>query len=323
MQRRSATGVIALAVAAGGISALLYLAVVAGGFGAVLLGYLAPLPLFLAGLSAGATAAALAAMIGAMLTAGLSGSDVAPLTFLGTAALPAVLVAAAALRSRTGDDGETRWSPPGDALMVLTATALGAFALAVVVAAGVDGGLEAVVRRALETVLAGLADMGGASLPADGPMLQDGGWLTSALPGFVAVSWMLMAVVNAVLAQGALTRFGRNLRPAMRFADLSAPRGVSVGFGAALAGAMLLPAPLGFWAVNVALILAVPLLFAGLAVAHAVAERRSAPAALLVAFYVFLFIFGWPIALMVGLGVIETWMGLSRRLRAGRPGQED
>jgi hypothetical protein len=325
MDRNAMSNVVAFAALAGGSAALLYLAVTGGGAAGVVLGYLAPLPLFLTGLWAGATAAALAGMIGAILTAALTGSDLAPLAFLATAALPAVLTAATALRetAETGDDAaESRWGRPGQTLTALVGVAAAGFFLAVLFAAGEEGGLKGATSRALTSVLKQLSELGQA--PGSEALSGDAAlWLAPALPGLVAVSWMLMSVVNGVLAQGVLARFGLNRRPSMRFADLTLPRRLSAAFGAAAAAALFLPDPLGFWGVNIALILATPLVFAGLATAHAFAEGRAARPALLVAFYVFLFIFGWPIALLVGLGVIETWTGLSRRLRARRLGRED
>lgn len=324
MNRNSLSGVVAMAALAGGLSALLYLAVAAGGLAAAALGYVAPLPLFAVGLWSGATAAGLAGVIGAMLVVFGTGSDLAPLTFIATAAFPAALIAAAAMRETADADGAAAqaWGSPGSALMALAVSAATAFVLASLLAAGQPGGLEGVLSRALDTVLAQLQELG----QTPGGVERLGGetsWMTPALPGMIAVSWMLMSVVNGALAQGLLTRFGLNRRPGMRLAALALPRWVPAVFGACVAGALLVPDPFGFWATNLALILAAPLAFAGLAVVHAFAEGRSARPALLVAFYVFLFIFGWPIALMVGLGVIETWTGLSRRLRARRTGRED
>lgn len=324
MNRNSLTGVVAMAAMAGGLSALMYLTVAAGGMAAVALGYVAPLPLFAVGLWSGATAAGLAGMIGAILVVLGTGSDIAPLTFIATAAFPAALISAAALReSASGAEGEGQaWGDPGGVLMALFVSAAVGFVLASLLAAGQPGGLEGVLGRALDTILAQLDELG----QTPGGVTRMGGeasWMTPALPGLIAVSWMLMSVVNGALAQGALTRFGLNRRPGMRLAELALPRWVPAAFGGCLAVGVLAPDPFGFWAVNLALMLAFALAFAGLAVVHAFAEGRSARPALLVAFYVFLFIFGWPIALLVGLGVIETWTGLSRRLRARRSDRED
>ena len=249
------------------------------------------------------------------------------MAFLATAAIPAVLVSATALRETAGDGdgGEADFvqGRPGDALMALAAVAAVSFIVAAVLASGEEGGLKGLLGRALASALAQLAGLGRSPGPEFGSLGSDAMWMTPALPGIVAASWMLMTVVNGALAQGVLLRFRLNRRPSMRFADLALPRWVPAAFGAAGGGALLLPDPLGFWAINCALILGTPLIFAGLAVAHAFAESRSARPALLVAFYVFLFVFGWPIALLVGLGVIETWTGLSRRLRARWKGRED
>lgn len=323
MNRNTMSGVVAMAALAGAVSALLYLTVAAGGVAAVALGYVAPLPLFAVGLWSGATAAGLAGMLGAIMVVLGTGSDLAPLTYLATAAFPAALVSAAALRETGGDGVESQArGGPATALMALVLAAVVGFALASLLAAGQPGGLEGVLSRALETILAQLDELG----QTPGGMASLGGdtsWLAPALPGMIAVSWMLMSVVNGVLAQGLLTRFGCNRRPGMRLAELVLPRWVPAAFGVAVAVALLVPDPFGFWGISLGLILATPLIFAGLAVVHAFAEGRSARPALLVAFYVFLFIFGWPIALLVGLGVIETWTGLSRRLRARRLGRED
>jgi uncharacterized protein YybS (DUF2232 family) len=60
--------------------------------------------------------------------------------------------------------------------------------------------------------------------------------------------------------------------------------------------------------------LAVPFCLAGLAVIHALARRLSRPAIPLVTFYVLVGVFGWPLLLVALLGVLESSLGLRRRL---------
>jgi hypothetical protein len=148
-------------------------------------------------------------------------------------------------------------------------------------------------------------------------------WIAPALPGFVVISWLTMTIVNGALAQGVLMRFGRNRRPPMRLDDIDLPRWSAPAFVALVAGASVAPDPVGFAALNMALILAVPMAFAGLSVVHAAARSRSARMPILIGFYMCLFLFGWPIVLVVGLGMIEQWMGLRRRFRPASPHQED
>jgi len=142
-------------------------------------------------------------------------------------------------------------------------------------------------------------------------------------PGMVVVSWLTMAIVNAALAQGVLMRFGHNLRPAMRVAQVELPHWMPI----LLASAGLLAlvggnSQLSYLALNVVVVLLVPFFFAGLAVIHAFAGGRQARTLLLVVFYFFLLVSGWPIALVIGLGVIEQWAGLRRRFARTGPDQE-
>lgn len=309
---------LAAAFVGGIISALFYLPVLfGGGLGALILGYLAPFPLLVAGLSLGSTAAAIGGAVGTVLVFAGSGSVLVAAAYAVTGALPAWVIARQALLGRPGPDGSIEWYPPGHLLMVLTGLGLAAFGAAVLLTLDQPDGLDGVVREALgrmsEEVLPGGGD------PASGP---EAFWMAAAIPGIVVISWLLMTIINAALAQGVLMRFGRNRRPAMRLSAVDLPPWLVVAFALSVTAAMVVPGTVGFLVLNVALILAVPFAFAGLSVVHAFARHRSARTPTLVGFYIFLVLFGWPIVLMVGLGVIEQWLGLRRRWAAA-PAEED
>lgn len=308
----------ALVAAVGGgiVSALFHLSVLFGGMGALILGYLAPFPLFLVGLWLGAGAAAIAGAVGAAVTLAVSGSLLVSGSFVITGALPVAVVVRQALLARSRSDGSLEWYPPGLLVTVLTGIGVAGFLAALLLASGEPGGLEGLVRAVLGGIAAQLA-------PPDVEVPGgDAFWIAPALPGLVAVSWLLMTVVNGTLAQGVLMRFGRNRRPGMRLVELVLPPWLAPAFAAASALALLVEGTFGFVALNVALILSVPFLFAGLAVVHAFARRRPARVPVLVGFYMFLVLFGWPVVVVIGLGVIEQWMGLRRRWSSG-PRQED
>ncbi|NYZ11979.1 DUF2232 domain-containing protein [Azospirillum sp. RWY-5-1] len=309
----------ALAAAVGGgfASALFYLSVLFGGFGALILGYLTPLPLLAAGLSLGLTAALVGSVAGAVMVLGVSGSLTITGAYALTAAVPAVFTVRQALLARPRADGGLEWYPPGMLLTGLTGLGILGFVGAVALAVGEPGGLEGVVRRAL-------GDMAAQFAPPDAEPSADTDhlWIAPALPGFVVVSWMFMTIINGTLAQGVLMRFGRNRRPGMRITELELPRWLGPVYGTVVAMALAIPGDVGFLALNLGLILSVPFAFAGLSVVHAYARARSTRTAILVAFYMFLVLFGWPVVVLVGLGMIEQWMGLRRRWTTG-PRQED
>lgn len=309
---------LAAAIGVGVVSAMFYLSVLFGGVGALILGYLAPLPLFLAGLWLGSTAAIIAGAAGTVAVLAVSSSLLVALAYLVTGAFPVILVVRQALLARTAASGSIEWYPPGRLLMGLVGMGLAALLGAAVLTLDQPGGLEGAVRE----TLARMADQIFATQGQQAPDPQDF-WMAEVLPGLAVISWLTMTIVNAALAQGALMRFNRNRRPPMRLVDLELPAWLAPAFlGAVLVGAAA-PDPVSFLAVNTALVLALPFAFVGLSVVHAAARGRSAKVPVLIGFYMFLFLFGWPIVLMVGLGMIEQWIGLRRRFRTAGPDQED
>jgi len=308
---------LAAALGGGAISAVLYVSVIFAGVGALILGYLAPLPLFLVGLWFGFAATALAGAAGAGVVLIATGSVVGMGGYVLTGAVPAAFVVRQALLARQTESGDVEWYPPGLLLLGLTGFGIAAFFVAVVLALGEPGGLEGMVRRTLQGMARQLA------APGAEPPPPDAFWLAPVLPGLVVVSWLTMTIVNGALAQGLLMRFGRNRRPPMRLADMELPGWVVLAFAGMVAAATVLPGGIGFLALNVALVLSLPFGLAGLSVVHAFASRQTAKVALLVGFYLFLFLFGWPILFLIGLGVIEQWIGLRRRWARVGPDQED
>jgi hypothetical protein len=300
------------AAAAGGlISALLYLLVATGGMGGLMLGYLAPLPIFAAGFGLGRNAVAMAAVVGAAGTAVLSGSGFTVLAYALTVALPVVVTVRSAILVRTGEDGKPEWFPPGRLLVRQAGLAIAGLLAAAVLASGEPDGLEGVLRAAL-------SELGRVLAQADTGLDQELAivWVSSIVPGLTGVSWLVMMAVNGLLAQGVLTRLKLAIRPTPCLRDIELPRWTDIAFAVCVAGAFL-PDPFGFVALNAALILGSLFGFTGLATVHAYARSRPSRPVLLGAFYAVVILLGWPILLVIGLGLIEQWMGLRRRWSVG------
>ena len=224
------------------------------------------------------------------------------------------------LLARTAPDGTLEWYPPGLLLVVLTGLGLVGLLLAALLTLGDPGGLEGSVRQFLSIAF---GDAAAGTAGAEEPLSELIDGFAQVFPGMVVVSWLTMAIINAALAQGVLMRFGRNLRPAMRVAEVELPNWTPMLLAAAGVLALLGgEGQLGYLALNAAIVLLVPFFFAGLAVVHAFAGGRQARTLLLMVFYFFLLVSGWPIAMVVGLGVIEQWAGLRRRFSRTGPDQE-
>jgi hypothetical protein len=302
---------IAIAVAGGAASALLVLALtVVGWNGAVVVTLLTPLPLLVAGLSLGLPGAAIAAVSGALiLTLALGG--IAPgATLLLAYGVPAALIGRQALLNRRGADGRVEWYPPAGVLLWIVGYGLAGLLLALGLAAGREGGLEAAVAEHLtESAQAMPPGMSGA--------FRDAGveQLARVVPGLAVVMWSLQMLVNLWLAQGLLGRFGGKVRPRFDIAEIDMPGWLAVALAAASVVAAAAPGLLGFLALNVALALGFCFFMAGLAVIHAAVRAKPFKPLALAAVYLSLLL-SWPALLITGLGVVEQWAGFRRRALA-------
>lgn len=295
----------AAGAACGALAGCLYLAVSLGKPGALVLVYLTQLPLFVAGLWLGTTAAAIAGATGSLVLFGSRDLFVAAL-FAGLNAIPVVLLVRQALLARRRPDGGFAWYPPGRLAAWLTGLGLAGLGAAVLFLGGPEG-----LQQTLRGIVAeALGRMASEPVPNQSQIVEG---LASIVPGVVAASWMVTTCANGVLAQGLLARFGMNWRPSPDIAALALPLWVPAALGLA-AAATLVPGGLRFVGINALIALAVPLCLAGLAVLHTAVRRLAQPAMALVFFYTVAVLFGWPFLVVAVLGLLESWLGLRRRL---------
>ncbi len=325
---------LAAAIASGLVAALLYLSVLTGSLGALILVYLVQLPLFAAGLSLG-TKAVLFAGGTATLVTGLMGGALSALLFFLAEALPAMLIVGQALRWREDESGTIAWSPPGHLVLWLAGIGVVALIAAALWLSGMPEGFRGTVRGFLAGQLDDLLGAGAAPGATAGaasgavPGATSGAksrtavlaeTLSAFFPAMAAGSWLVMTTINGVLAQGALARFGLALRPAPDIATLTLPGWAAALLAGALLVAIVAPGDLGYLGGNLVPVLAIPYVFAGLAVLHAVARRYAGRIFLLIPAYLTLLL-GWPVLLVAACGMIDQWFGLRQRFAASLPRQ--
>jgi Predicted membrane protein (DUF2232) len=302
-------GTAGVAALCGALAAGPYLLSLSGSSSSLILVYLAQLPLFLAGLWGGVNAAALAGLAASVIL--LAASNIMAVgLFAALNVVPVVLLVRQALLARPAAEGTTEWYPPGLLTAWLTGLGLAGIVGGVLLLGGPDR-VQASVREALAPALDRLFEQ-------DAPERQDlADLLAMIIPGIVAVSWMVMTVTNGMLAQGLLARFGWSWRPSPDLAALTLPLWVPAILLVAAAATAL--SGIGrFLGVNVLIALSVPFCLAGLAVLHAMARRLPRPAVLLAGFYVLAGLFGWPLLIAMFLGLLDSAVGVRRRLPALR-----
>ena len=303
MGRVGAAGVAALC---GALAACPYLPPLRGTPGSLILVYLSQLPLFIGGLWGGVTVAALAGLTALLMLLATS-NIMTVFMFAALNVTPVLLLVRQALLARTGNDGVIEWYPPGLLAAWLTGLGLTAVIVAFLLLGG-PAGTQAAVHEMLAPALDRLFDE---AAPGRDELAS---LLAMIMPGVVAGSWMVMTLTNGSLAQGLLTRLGAGWRPSPALAALALPTWLVVLLLLAMA-ATAFGGTMRFLGVNVIIILTVPFCLAGLAVLHTIARRFSRPAVPLVGVYVLAGLLGWPLLLIIFLGLLDTSFGLRRHMR--------
>jgi hypothetical protein len=287
-------------------SAFLQLSLATGGLS--LFAYFVQLPIAFTGLTLGAPHAAVASLAAGTLVL-VAGGWIAALIFLMVQAAPSVILAHFALLWRQGADARIEWYPVGHAVAAMACYVLAVTAVGLITAEWLSDDLDGLLLATLQAMVTTFS--GAALVFADATAPA---WL-SLLSGLVAASWILMSGINGWLAQQLAERSGMARRPTPPMAAFEVPgyvRWLVVGGGliALFADGLLLH--LAATAAIGALLL---YLLQGLAVVHALQAWRGWPRLTLVAFYLTLLVFTWPLVLpIIALGLAEDVTRLRDRM---------
>ncbi len=305
-----------IGIGAGAAAALLFASVTSGSWLSIVLFYLAPLPILIAGLGWSHWAAIVAALSGALAVGAVFGS-VLFFAFLAGAGIPAWWLSYLTMLARPGMAGGNgsaapalEWYPPGR----LVAWAAVLAALVVVVAIPNFGTDAESFRLGLHQALTRMFQIEGNT---PGAISTDKlvGFLVIAIPPAAAVLATITNILNLWLAARIVKFSGLLKRPWPDLAAIAFPRSML----AALAVAMAVSFAGGLIGV-VAGVLSASLMMAygalGFAVLHAVTRGINSRPFLLGGIYASVAVFGWPILALCLIGVTETAFDL--RARAAR-----
>lgn len=308
---------IVIGIAAGIATALLFASVASGSAFAILLFYLAPLPIMIAAIGWSHLAGLIAALVAAGgLAAGLGG--VFFVAFLIGVGLPAWWLGYLALLARPGATGapdDLEWYPPGR--IVVWAAILGALVVfAAIPNIGLDAeSFRAGLRRAFERMLRAQTGTA-AGAPLRLPGLSDPNrlldLLVAVIPPTAAVLSTLTSIVNLWLAARIVKVSGRLKRPWPDLSAMTFPPFAPILLGFAVAGTFL-PDLAGIAAGILAASLLLAYALLGLAVLHFVTAGVGGRSAMLTGVYLAIGLLGWPILALSLLGLADTVFGLRAR----------
>jgi hypothetical protein len=287
---------------AGAAAALLFASVASGSIAAVILFYLAPLPIAIAALGWGHLSGLIAAAVATTVVAVLSGIFFLAVPVIAFGAWWLGYLALLARPASNGGGGALEWYPPGR--LVLWAALLGTLVVAAAVPNfGTDQeSLQAALRKTYERIL------------RDQALIDV---LVVAVPPAAAVFSTITNLFNVWLAARIVRISGRLPRPWPDLAALSLPP-LSAGLLAAAIAGSFLPDLVGvlFGAFAASLLMAFAVL--GFAVLHAITRGMGSRAIILAGVYGLTIVFGWPVLAMSLLGLAEIVLNIRGRVARKR-----
>ena len=312
-----------IGIIAGLAAAALYATVITGAAVALILFYIAPLPLFIAGLGWGAVSAVAGGIAG---TVALSAAVDFRLggVFAITVALAPVVLSHLALKSRPlpAEEGQAspgvEWYPEGR-LVIWTA---GLAVILVTATLFVTGTGPAQLRELLGEMMQRIMDIQGTAGVPENPELQ------SRMKDFVDVAalfvpaisasvWIAATLLNMALASKVLTASGRNVRDWAPFRNLTLPAGTEYAFVISIACAFLLTGTFGLVAKTATLALLTAIGILGLATIHFLVKDLPTRVMMLTALYALLFVFpGIGVLPVLAIAFGELIFGLRARKQA-------
>ena len=304
-------------------SAGTFLAMSLGSIGALMLTYIAPLPLFILGLAKGGSAVGASGAIASM-TIALASNPTNALIYLLACALPVSILCEKATQSRkiSGVSGHPsiEWYPPGPLCMWLIATPTITIMAMFCYFQIYHDGLEASVTEQVENVI-GLyrsiliQNQTSSVVPGSNQLNIAQELLSKVAPALLAIFWIFFTLMNGVLAQFLLGRFGKNLRPTPELGDIQLSRWLIIAFIASLVFSITIDGPLAYLGTNLCGILAFPLFLSGLGVSHVIAEKTKFRFGILIVLYSIITVTRWGSFAMVVLGLIDHFAYIKSRVR--------
>ncbi|MEA2984263.1 MAG: hypothetical protein QOD94_517 [Alphaproteobacteria bacterium] len=303
------TQIVLIGIGAGAAAALLFASLASGSLFALVLFYLSPLPILLAGIGWNYVAGLIAALFATACLALVLDGHFA-LAFIVGVGLPAWWLGYLALLARHAvGTGVLEWYPAGR--IVLWTALIGAAAIAIAIPYfGTDAqSFHSNLRSAIEAAL-GLRSRAGGELSPE--KLIDTDVLTKLAPPMVASLATVVLLINTWLAARIVKLSGQLRRPWPELSAISFPRFAPVLLAIALAG-VFLPSLLGIVSDVFAAALIMAFAVLGFAVLHVVTRGISGRPLVLAGVYTAVIIFGWPAIILALLGLADTALDLRGR----------
>lgn len=268
----------------------------------VLLGLFIPFPLVMVGLRQGVKSCFVATAVGLVVFSGVAGFESGGLFFFMMGGPSVLLTHRVLLRIQRPGKKTKIWYPVGDLL-----SDLALYGLLILTAFFV---FMQFYPEAMGVTAATLT----APTPETEQLIE---MLRRIVPFMFALNPLIATVVSALLAQKFLEAKKLNLRPAPKIVKMALPWWPwgAFAFGGVLMVQDFSPA-LSDYGLNAVLLLSLLFILVGLTIVHAYSygQKQIHPKLFLWIFYILMVVFGWPVLIIMTLGVFEPWLGLRKKI---------
>jgi hypothetical protein len=306
-----------IAIGAGIASALLSTSVAVGSGIGLILAYFSLLPVLLVGLSQGPRSTTIATVSGIVCAILLTNIFQGGLFGI-SVALPGWLIVRYVLMTQTTQSNSTNWLPIGEVLARLVAFGGIILVLSAITYFDSPGGLPKSIETFLDKMISARFQFG---VAVDRQLIVER--LVPLFPAVTVSSWVLMTLVNSLLAQSILIKASINLRPTIYYSKITVPEWIYWAIVGSGTLALIGSGSFEYIGRNLSVILAIPFFLVGLSVIHTMARQLRSPGVVLVAFYFFMVISSWVIFVAAIIGFFEEWNQIRGKYKAITHNAED
>ncbi len=315
-----------LAVGTGLLSAILLMIAASGSLTITFLAYLTPLPLLILGLSGKNYFAGIAGALAALLLFGLTTPIVAAIYFF-LVVLPVTLFcdAATQMQRRTiyhGTPANLSSAAVGHLCALISATpALLLTMLFLYFLFQQNENTQTVLSKTAESIMVAyqnaLIEKNIATSPEVGKQLAlIKNTLVNTAPALIGIFWMILFLINAIIARNVLNRFTKISPAPFKLSQIELPHWVIITFISSGLMAVILDGELGLYSINLAAIIAFPILLSGLGVIHLATEKTGYKKTILFSVYTIIFISRWAALMLVFIGMIDHFIKIKAKIES-------
>ena len=315
-----------LAVGTGLLSAILLMIAASGSLTITLLAYLTPLPLLILGLSGKNYFAGVAGALAAVLLFGLATPMVAVIYFF-LVALPVTLFCDSATQMQRHESyhgAQANLSSPSMGRLCALISATPALLLTMLFLYfwfQQNENTQAVLSKTAESIIVtyqnALIEKNIAISPEVGKQLVlIKNTLVNTAPALIGIFWMTLFLINAVIARHVLNRFTQTSPVAFKLSQIELPHWVIITFISSGLIAAVSDGELGLYSINLAAIIAFPILLSGLGVIHLATEKTGYKKTILFSVYTIILISRWAALMLVFIGMIDHFIKIKAKIES-------